>query len=245
MLWIAVGGGVLLLLLAGLRAFAGASVAQVRTALLALAAALGLALAVVLLVSGRGTQAVWALLLLGPGLWRWWRGRGAAARFAAPAGSAPGAAPGSANASAAGEAVDTDTLSMRLDPDAGTWSGTVRRGPLAGRDLHGLVLAELLSLRAGCAADDPDSVPLLDAWLDRTHPGWDRPAPGRDAPPAGAGGPMTRAEALAVLGLADGAAPAEVRAAYTRLMRAAHPDAGGSDWIAARLNEARDTLLPG
>jgi curved DNA-binding protein CbpA len=54
---------------------------------------------------------------------------------------------------------------------------------------------------------------------------------------------MTREEALAVLGLAEGAAEAEIRAAHRRLMRTAHPDQGGSDWLAARLNEARDILL--
>ena len=54
---------------------------------------------------------------------------------------------------------------------------------------------------------------------------------------------MTRAEALAVLGLADGATEAEIRAAHRRLMLAAHPDMGGSDWLASRLNEARDVLL--
>jgi hypothetical protein len=59
------------------------------------------------------------------------------------------------------------------------------------------------------------------------------------------GGPMTRAEAYAVLGLPAGAREPEIRAAHHRLMRAAHPDLGGSDWIAARINQARDILLGG
>ena len=54
---------------------------------------------------------------------------------------------------------------------------------------------------------------------------------------------MTRAEAYQVLGLKPGATEEEIRAAYHRLMRAAHPDAGGSDWLAARINQARDVLL--
>ena len=58
-----------------------------------------------------------------------------------------------------------------------------------------------------------------------------------------ASGPMTREDALAVLGLAPGADEAEIRAAHRRLMRAAHPDHGGSDWLAARVNQARDFLL--
>lgn len=56
-------------------------------------------------------------------------------------------------------------------------------------------------------------------------------------------GPMSRAEAYAVLGLQPGASEAEIRAAHKRLMRAAHPDGGGSDWVAARVNQARDVLL--
>jgi len=66
---------------------------------------------------------------------------------------------------------------------------------------------------------------------------------------AGQGGParrssaMTREEAYQVLGLKPGASEADIRAAHHRLMRAAHPDAGGSDWLAARINQARDMLL--
>jgi hypothetical protein len=56
-------------------------------------------------------------------------------------------------------------------------------------------------------------------------------------------GGMSREEAYQVLGLKPGASKAEIRAAHRRLMATAHPDKGGSDWIAARLNQARDTLL--
>jgi hypothetical protein len=61
--------------------------------------------------------------------------------------------------------------------------------------------------------------------------------------PGGATGGMSREEALQVLGLRPGVNQTEIQAAYVRLMRAAHPDGGGSDWLAARINQARDTLL--
>ena len=69
----------------------------------------------------------------------------------------------------------------------------------------------------------------------RPNPGPRRPAPGR--------GTMSREEAYAVLGLQPGADAEAVRAAHLRLMRKAHPDSGGSDWLASRINQARDVLL--
>jgi hypothetical protein len=56
-------------------------------------------------------------------------------------------------------------------------------------------------------------------------------------------GAMSRAEAYAALELRPGASAKEIQDAYIRLMRAAHPDKGGSDRRAARLNQARDVLL--
>ncbi len=56
-------------------------------------------------------------------------------------------------------------------------------------------------------------------------------------------GAMTRADAYEVLGLRPGCSAEEIKAAHLRLMRAAHPDAGGSDWLASRVNQARDILL--
>jgi len=64
----------------------------------------------------------------------------------------------------------------------------------------------------------------------------------RQAPPPRSGA-MSRAEAYAVLGLRPGASEVEICAAHKRLMRAVHPDGGGSDWVAARVNQARDVLL--
>ncbi len=61
--------------------------------------------------------------------------------------------------------------------------------------------------------------------------------------PGGPRGAMSRQEAYEVLGLRPGASDSEIREAHIRLMRGAHPDAGGSDWLASRVNQARDILL--
>src|SRR3984957_15820147 len=62
-------------------------------------------------------------------------------------------------------------------------------------------------------------------------------------PPRRPASGMTPEEAYQVLGLQPGATEAEIRAAHHRLMRSAHPDSGGSDWVATRVNLARDVLL--
>ena len=73
---------------------------------------------------------------------------------------------------------------------------------------------------------------------------WWQESQGRGrSPGTPAGGKMGRPEALSVLGLQDPVSESDVRAAWVRLMRVAHPDGGGSDWLAARVNQAKDVLL--
>lgn len=153
MLWLALGGFTLFLLLGGLRAFERASIPTIK-AFLAWAAALGaITLMLLLVLTGREGFALGALTLAAPLLWD---------RFRAS--------------------------------HWGRW-------------------ADFATTAAGTR------------------------------PPNAGGGPMTREEAYQVLGLRVGASEAEIQAAYHRLMRAAHPDSGGSDWLAARVNQARDVLL--
>ena len=83
--------------------------------------------------------------------------------------------------------------------------------------------------------------PMLWQHWRAAHPRTGRGAGGR----AGGAGAMTREEAFQVLGLQPGASEADIRAAHRRLMRGAHPDSGGSDWLASRINQARDLLLRG
>jgi len=118
----------------------------------------------------------------------------------------------------------------------------VLSGRFAGRTLDQLTDTELLELHAECASD-PDSLKVLEAYLDRRLGGDWRNA--RRSPPAGSRTDMSRGEALAVLGLADGATADEIRAAHRRLIQRMHPDVGGSADLAARINRAKDVLLGG
>ncbi len=134
---------------------------------------------------------------------------------------------------------------MSLDHDSGSMRGRVLAGRRAGRDLDELDEPELRDLAAEVAGD-PESAALFEAYLDRRMPGW-RDHVEADAA-AGAGGPanpgtMTDEEAYQVLGLAPGASDGEIRAAHRQLMMRVHPDHGGSTFLAAKINQAKDRLL--
>jgi DnaJ domain len=143
--------------------------------------------------------------------------------------------------------VVTDSLRMQLDHTTGELDGEVRRGPFAGRSLGSLGLAELLELLAGCHREDPRSVALLETYLDRRQPDWRAHVAGEQAggpgQQAGAGGAMDEATACSILGLSPGASADEIKAAHRRLMTKLHPDHGGSSYLAAQLNQAKDLLL--
>lgn len=152
--------------------------------------------------------------------------------------------------------VDTRFLRMSLDHDSGDMDGEVREGPLAGRMLSALKLGELIELWRLCAVEDEQSRSVLESYLDRNHPDW-RDVAGGDAQnaqgqaggeSAGGASPWTQtgmdaAEAREVLGVDENASDADIEAAYRREMKRAHPDQGGSDWMAAKVNQAKETLL--
>jgi hypothetical protein len=138
--------------------------------------------------------------------------------------------------------VRTAFLQAWIDHGTGDVGGTVLTGRFAGRTLDRLSDGELLDLHEECR-NDADSLRVMEAYLDRRlNVDW-RTA--RQPPPRGPHTDMTRAEALAVLGLAEGASEEEIKAAHRRLIRRTHPDAGGTADLAARINRAKDVLVGG
>lgn len=195
-----------------------------------------LALAAVLLVRGRFDM---AFLLGGLGGWLLgWGGLPFLPRFGGGAASRPSTGQVSRVRSA--------MIEMELDHDSGAMAGTVLAGGHAGRRLDDLREPELQALLGECASRDPDGLRLLEAYLDRRFPGWrvdaDRDRDTRPGPEAKPGA-VSEEEAYQILGLEPGASPEEVRRAHRTLMMKLHPDQGGTTYLAARVNAAKEVLL--
>lgn len=162
---------------------------------------------------------------------------------------------------AAGDShVRTRFLDMHLDHGSGELDGAILAGEHEGRMLSALSAAELMGFHRLLSTSDHKSARLLEAYLDRRFPDWREEA----ADGGAAGGQsderaderertqtattsaaMTREEAYRVLGLAPGADEDAIREAYHRLISGVHPDRGGSSFLAAQVNRARDILLGG
>lgn len=151
------------------------------------------------------------------------------------AGASPGPTPGQTSD------VETAFLRMQLDHDTGEMDGAVLRGRFKGCDLRDLALDDLLELLDECQSDR-QSMAVLSAYLDRIHEGWRER---RGSPPGASSDAMSTDEARAVLGVAPDATRDQVIEAHRRLIQRVHPDRGGSDYLAAKLNAAKDLLLNG
>ena len=156
-------------------------------------------------------------------------------------------AAGSGSGGGQGSKIETRFLRMTLDHSSGAMEGEVLQGTYAGRILEDLSLAELVELLRSCWVEDERSAQVLEAYLDRNHEDWREKYSTEDARPGGehAAGKsaMTRHEAHQVLGLNSGASADEIKEAYRRLIANLHPDHGGSSYLAAKINQAKDVLL--
>jgi hypothetical protein len=142
----------------------------------------------------------------------------------------------------------TKYLNVVADANTGKLYGTVLAGRFRNRRLTELSLEQLLDVREQCRRDDADAALLIETYLDQVYgAAWRAKAEGgpfsRSGPANATVSGMTRDEALEILGLKPGASNDEVREAHHRLMLKLHPDQGGSDYLATRINQAKDVLL--
>jgi hypothetical protein len=202
---------------------------------------IGLVVAIALFFFFTGRMA-WAVITL-PALIPWLLRARAVARmaktFTRMAQMATGAGGGASE-------IATEYLRMSLDHDSGRMSGIVTAGAFEGRRVEDLTPTQLLDLLAECKTHDAEGARLLEAYLDREHPDWRGGTENADPGGQGTTAPqrdMDRAEALKILGLAEGASDADIKEAHRRLIAGLHPDHGGSDYLAAQINRAKDILL--
>ena len=216
--------------------FLRASPRQVATALRIVSLILAVGVIAFMAISGRLSWALFALPILLPWFFRL---RSLARLFKAARGPSGGQT----------STVKTSALAMELDHDSGEMDGEILAGPMEGRRISDLDPVLLLDFYRWCCTNDEQGARLLEAYLDRTLGAeWREQAGAGDASGNGSGGGqansgMTHDEAWSVLGLEAGADEDAIRAAHRRLMQHAHPDRGGSAYLAAKINAAKDLLL--
>jgi len=212
---------------------------------------LGAVIATFLAVTGRLGPAIALAMMLTPFIVRW---RAMARRMKTAAGPTPGQR----------SAVRTAHLEAMLDHDSGEMDARVLDGPMAGRMLSDLEMSDLLELVTDFRRVDPQSAAIVEAYLDRIHGAdWRRHDSGAGQEGGGygsqgqtgsdsryshngrssSGGRMTLEEARAALGVDSSATREDIKSAHRHLMKRFHPDHGGTDYLAAKLNEAKEILL--
>lgn len=144
--------------------------------------------------------------------------------------------------------VQTERLEMELDHDTGYMDGKCLQGKFAGRTLSSMSEREVIELYASFEADGLKEAALMEAYLNWRVPNWQEKteqAKERTGRGGFSRGRMSVEEARAVLEVSPDASAEEIRQAHRRLMMKLHPDLGGSNYLAARINEAKDVLLGG
>lgn len=136
-------------------------------------------------------------------------------------------------------------IEMNLNHETGELQGEVLSGPFAGQQLAAMTRETLVQLLAYCRQQDSDSALLLESYLTQRFDGDAdfAESEGDSSSAVSDSTPMTVAEALAILGLQESATTEDITLAHRRLIQKLHPDRGGNDYLAAKINQARDFLL--
>ena len=140
--------------------------------------------------------------------------------------------------------VRSSYLEMELDHDTGELDGQIIAGSMQGTRLSRLSEEELLVFLEEIKSD-PESVSLLESFLNRYHQGWQNKAQSSESSwdESSNSGTMSKQEARQILGVTPDASREEILDAYRRLIKRVHPDSGGSPFLAAKINAAKAILL--
>ena len=147
------------------------------------------------------------------------------------------------NAQSAQSSIQTNHLSATLDHGSGYIDGEIIEGPHKGWLLSEFSIMQLEDLLAHYQTEDEESAELLEAYIDQRRQQADQNSEQQRSANRAASDQSARAEALAILGLDEGSTEDEVVAAHRSLIQKLHPDRGGNDFLAAKINQAKDILL--
>jgi len=140
--------------------------------------------------------------------------------------------------------VSTNTIDMTLDHSTGAVDGEIKSGEYTGRLLSQLTITELRSLYSECQKNDQEALKLLHTYAMRERASeWQEPNPGRGDSTAAASSAMGIDEARAILAVTEHADKSDIITAHRSLMSRLHPDKGGSNYLAAKVNSAKSVLL--
>ncbi len=134
----------------------------------------------------------------------------------------------------------TRYLRVEIDPVSGKMSGEILAGDYHGSTLADLTQEQLSQLQQTYQQQDQESARLLNAYLQQQ---FQHKSSEHQHQEQATQTTMDRAEALQVLGLAGDANKKDIITAHRKLMQKLHPDRGGSDYLAAKINQAKDRLL--
>jgi hypothetical protein len=139
--------------------------------------------------------------------------------------------------------IQTNHLSATLDHGSGHIEGKIIEGPHKGWLLSELSIMQLEDLLTHYQTEDEESAELLEAYIDQRRQQADQNTEQQRTANRAASDQSARAEALAILGLDEGSTEEEVVSAHRSLIQKLHPDRGGNDFLAAKINQAKDILL--
>ena len=131
---------------------------------------------------------------------------------------------------------------MELQHDTGNMDGSVLCGSFSKKRLSELSLEELLEVFQECQSE-PDSAQVLVAYMDRNYPDWRETSQGNTHEDLVVDAQIDRKLALEILGLNEPINGEDVINAHRQLMQKLHPDRGGSDYLAKKINLAKDFLI--
>ncbi len=141
--------------------------------------------------------------------------------------------------------INTATICATINHSNGEMNGDILKGPQEGKQLNDMNEDELNALRDYCQDQDPEAFQLLNnylQWRFSHSQQQEQQQNQQQEQSTSTNSALSKEEALEILGLDESANEDDIVKAHRRLIQKLHPDRGGSDYLAAKINQAKDFL---